>query len=408
MNAEMALISLLSGWTVGTFLLAWVYRRELKAAFREPVCAFPILIVESDDWGPGSSDHAEALSGLERILAAIRDGSGRRAVMTLGLILSAPDPQRMAQEGWSHYHPRLLSDPSFASILGNIKQGIQAGVFAPQLHGLAHYWPPALMAASATSFDVAAWLRQENAPNTEALPSALQSRWTDASMLPSRALSKDAIETAVCEETRVFQDILGQPAAVAVPPTFVWNEQVELAWSRSGIECIITPGTRYESRGADGRLVGSGKKIANADRGGGGIIYLVRDVYFEPMRNHKAERALDGLARKTAAGRPCLVETHRFNFIESDKDLSLLELERMFRLTLERYPSLRFMSSTELAKAYKLNSPDLIEHGIVKRIKAWVVRLRELTRFWLLARGLGLVGALLAIGLLGMALLGLI
>lgn len=398
MHTEMALLSLLSGWAMGVILLAWVYRRQIMAVFREPVCAFPILIVESDDWGPGPPDHAEALSGLEKILTAFRDGSGRHAVMTLGLILSVPDTQRMAHEGWSHYHPRLLSDSRFASILGNINRGIQAGVFAPQLHGLAHYWPPALMAASAASLDVAAWLQQENSPNTEALPSALQSRWTDASMLPSRALSKDTIEMAVREETRVFQDILGQPAAVAVPPTFVWNEQVELAWSKSGIECIITPGTRYESRDADARLVGTGKKIANADRGGGGIIYLVRDVYFEPILNHKAERALDGLARKTAAGRPCLVETHRFNFIESDKDLSLLELERMFRLTLERYPSLRFMSSTELAKAYKLNSPDLIEHGIVKRIKAWVVRLRELTRFWLLARGLGLVGALLAIG----------
>lgn len=402
-NTEMALLSLLAAWAIGVILLTWVYRRQLMAVFREPVCAFPILIVESDDWGPGPPDHAEALSALEKILTAFRDGSGRHAVMTLGLVLSVPDTQRMAREGWAHYHSRLLSDSRFASILGSIKRGIQAGVFAPQLHGLAHYWPPALLAASAKSFDAADWLQEENA-NTEALPSALQSRWTDASMLPSRALSKDAIEAAVREETRVFQDVLGQASAVAVPPTFVWDEQVELAWSRSGIECIITPGTRYESRGADGKLIGSGKKIANADHGEGGVIYLVRDVYFEPMRNHKAERALNGLARKTAAGRPCLIEMHRFNFVGKDKDLSLLELERMFRLTLERHSSLRFMSSTELAKAYKLNSSDLIEHGIVKRIKVWIVRLRELTRFWSLARGLGLAGALLAIALLGKAL----
>lgn len=401
MNTEMALLSLLAGWALGVILLAWVYRRELMAVFREPVCAFPILIVESDDWGPGPPGHAEALLALENILTLFRDGGGRQAVMTLGLTLSVPDSQRMAQEGWGHYYPRLLSDPAFAPILDSIKRGIYAGVFSPQLHGLAHYWPPALMAASSTAPDVMAWLRQKNTPNTEALPPALQSRWTDASVLPSRAITKDAIEAAVGEETQAFQAILGQAATVAVPPTFVWNEQVELAWSRAGVECIITPGTRYESRGADGKLVGYGKRIANGDRGGGGIVYLVRDVYFEPMRNHKAERVLDGLSRKTAAGRPCLVETHRFNFIESNKDLLLQELERMFGQALERYPSLRFMSSAELARAYQLNSRDLFEHGIVKRISAWLMRLRELPRFCLLARGLGGMGVLLAMGYAG-------
>ncbi len=61
----------------------------------------------------------------------------------------------------------------------------ERGVFA-LLHGIEHYWPGCLMHAAATDERIRDWLTGTPFPRTEALPSALQSRWIDVTRLPSR------------------------------------------------------------------------------------------------------------------------------------------------------------------------------------------------------------------------------
>jgi hypothetical protein len=83
----LALAAILLLWTA--VLLA--FARPLVARWREPVLRHPILIIESDDWGAGPLQQAEALTRISAVLQRIRDRSGRPAVMTLGVILEVPD-----------------------------------------------------------------------------------------------------------------------------------------------------------------------------------------------------------------------------------------------------------------------------------------------------------------------------
>jgi hypothetical protein len=99
------------------------------------------------------------------------------------------------------------------------------------------------MAAAVTDERVRSWLAQSAAPRTEDLPAPLQSRWTDASTLPSRPLPRDAIDAAVREETTAFAAIFGAPARVVVPPTFVWDDRVEQAWAATGVEVVGDTGS---------------------------------------------------------------------------------------------------------------------------------------------------------------------
>src|SRR4029078_6674252 len=85
-------------------------------------------------------------------------------------------------------------------------------------------------------------------PPTEALPAPLQSRWIDASQLPSAPLDAAVIKAAAREEVDAFARAFGQAPAVVVPPTFIWNPNVERAWREAGIKVLITPGVRYEGR----------------------------------------------------------------------------------------------------------------------------------------------------------------
>ena len=182
-----------------------------------------------------------------------------------------------------------------------------------------------------------------------------------------------------------------------MPPTFVWNEFVEDAWAMSGIRCVITPGQRYHQRDHGGAPSGHGVRIFNGQQGKNGLIYLVRDRYFEPSKGHKAETALADLKQKTSEGRPLLLETHRFNFTGEGAQAAITELDRLLRLALRVTPMLRFIASADLAREYQTQG-GLVEPGFFIRLSTWITRLQAVPRFWKLARLNGLAALLTAIG----------
>ncbi|MEE4237369.1 MAG: hypothetical protein V2I51_11675 [Anderseniella sp.] len=371
---------------VGGVLL--YYRRDLVAVWREPVLRYPVMIIESDDWGAGPVEsQAAAFNQLVDVLTRYRDRDGRHPVMTLALVLAVPDGPAIRRDG--RYHRIALDDPRYAPVRAAIERGRRAGVFALQLHGLEHYWPANLMSVNESS--VSDWLVAEQPQATEKLPSHLQSRWVDATALPSRPLEREAVASAVAEEVRLFERVFGDKPRVAVPPTFVWTAEVERAWAGEGVEFVVTPGLRSACRNASGLPDCDSGPFRNGEPGEG-VTYLVRDDYFEPERGHRAERALQALAEKTEQGRPCLLETHRSNFIgdESVAGNALAEIGRLYDQALVGYPDLRFISVEELGIAIRKNDPGWIEQRPLRCLNVWRARVQNIAGFWRLARLTGL------------------
>ncbi len=366
-------------------LLVWAgvllaFAVPLAARWREPVLRQPVLIVESDDWGAGPPAQADALRRLAASLQRVRDRSGRSAVMTLGVVLEVPDGVRIAAAGCTEYHALTLADARFDAVRAAMMDGIEAGVFAPQLHGQCHYWPPALLAAAQADADVRAWLTAVEPAATEDLPAHLQSRWVDASALPSRALAAAAIGQAAAAEAAGYRAVFGNAPQVAVATTFVWNDTVEAAWAQAGIEAVITPGRRATCRNARGQPDCVDATMLTGEQAPAGPTYLVRDVYFEPALGQPPQRLLEGLLARTRQGRACLVETHRFNFLQAP-DASLAALETGLTAALAACPGLRFLSPLELARAVRERDPAWIESRLRPRVAAWRARLDEIPRF---------------------------
>ena len=355
------------------------------ACWHEPVLRRPVLIIESDDWGAGPASQAAVLEEIAHLLACFSDCDGRQPVMTLGMVLSTADGAKIKSSGG--YQRQLISSHTHGPLLDSISSGVGKGVFDVQLHGLEHYWPPALMAASESDESVSVWL--DHAPDicTEELPSPLQTRWVDASVLPTRALNSSDVRQAVNEEVAVFLSIFGRTPDVVVPPTFVWNKVVEQDWAAAGIGVIVTPGCRYETRDELGEPACAGNPVHNGQSGENGIVYMVRDVYFEPSLGHTAALALDALALKVKLGRPTLFETHRFNFLGTDekKDQSLEQIKSLLQDALIDYPSLAFLSTGKLARILKNHDPEWVEQSLRRRLHVWIRRLRELPRLRKLA-----------------------
>ncbi|BAL25892.1 hypothetical protein [Azoarcus sp. KH32C] len=372
---------ILAWFAASAGLLAVLHWRTLLASWREPVLACPVLIVESDDWGPGPSEDAAALQELARVLESLRDEGGRCAVMTLGVVSSVPDGQAILAGGCSTYLRRTLADSAFMAIREAMQAGAARGVFAPQWHGLEHFWPDSLLACLGERADPAQrqalrdWL-QADCPRSEDLPSALQSRWVDAGRLPSTPLTPSAVALAMREEAAVLRYVFGAVPEVAVPNTFVWGDAIERAWAACGVSCVVTPGSRYEERDATGGLASPTRRIRNGDRGRGDVCYVVRDVYFEPLRGHRAEHVWQALEAKTAQGRATLLETHRSNFIGPSemRDAAIGELERALRGALTDHHDLRFMSTAELAQILRDAESPFRERDLRRRVEAWLRR----------------------------------
>ena len=386
----------MNGWAAGALLviMLWAFVllafvRPLRARWREPVFRHPLLVVESDDWGAGPLAQTEALIKIASVLQGFRDSTGRSPVMTLGIVFEVPDSARMAEEGLKDYRAHGLEEARFTELRAVVQSGVASGVFVPQLHGQCHYWPEALMVAAQSDAGVRAWLTASPLAPTEELPAHLQTRWVDASQLPSRALDPARIAAAANEEAASYRKQFGGSPEVAVPTTFVWNREVEMAWKRAGVGVVITPGRRATTRDASGQLSGVDRLLLTGDLSDAGQCYLVRDVYCEPALGHSAQRLLDGLVERTRQGRACLVEMHRFNFLQQ-MDRSLETLRSAIVLSLDRYPDLRFATPLELARAIRQRDRSILETRFSRRLRAWLARLHEVPRFGKATRITGL------------------
>lgn len=374
-------------------LLFVYFRRPLLSFWREPMLHVPVFILESDDWGAGPESQVDALNRLADLLSQFKDHHGKSPVMTLGIALAVPDGPKIAAGKLASYHPLPLSSPRFATLREALMKGMVLHVFAPQLHGMEHYWPPAMLAAATSDEAVANWLTQPAVQPTESLPAHLQSRWVDASTLPAHPIPKHLMEAAVTREIAEFRAVFGFAPEVAVPPTFLWNDVLEQTWARHGVHFLVTPGIRYCSRDAQGGLVSDRDSIVNGQHGHSGITYLVRDDYFEPARGHRADLAIAAVARKAHLGRPALLEMHRFNFIAETggQDSSFDELRKLLSGLIPALPTVRFMSTLELARHMAEHAPGLVETRIRQRIRFWLNRINEIPRFRKLALVSGLV-----------------
>lgn len=390
-------ILLIAVWII----LLWHHRYTLSSLWREPVLRHPVLIIESDDWGPGPKAHGQQLHRIAQALTRHHDTRGHPAVMTLGIALALPDVGRMKQDNYQQYYRRLLSPALCPAIFDVMRRGVASGVFTLQLHGLEHYWPPVLLWAIKADPVIKDWLLSDEFPRTEELPSAMQSRWTNTMRLPSRAIPEAEIKAAAALEVKIFSRIFKVIPEVAVPPTFLWNNVVEEAWAAAGVRVIVTPGHRCEARERDGSMMAKGRSIHNGQINAYGQVYVVRDEYFEPAFGHLAEKGLAALKNKSKLGRPALLETHRSNFVD-DPDVAeaaINELERLLAEATKRFTTLLFMSTAELARAFVAVDREMLELRFMPRLHVYLLRLREVPGFWKLA---WLSGAIIPAGLLYM------
>jgi len=337
-------------WIISLSVLYFLKRDLFRQTWHEPYFSCPVLVIESDDWGPGGSEYEEGLRCVIEVLRKHKDRKGHSAVLTANVVLSAPDPEIIEKNGYTQYIPCFLKD-HYQSIYELLRYGQDEGLILPQLHGLSHAYTPGLLRlAREGDTIVCSWL--ENFPGEwEKLPDPLQAYYVDGTRLPSNSLSFEEQIGMIQDAMLVFRNHFGVDSQSTVAPCYLWDENTEKAWQAAGIQFIQTAGYRCTMLNAKGGYQQDLSTIRMGDKNILEQIYLVRTVMYEPRDRSDAEEICwKGIRKSFCQGLPAVICTHRHNFAVCDgiSNKALAGLDRLLSKTLNKYPDVNFLNSIEL------------------------------------------------------------
>ncbi|MGD2118979.1 MAG: hypothetical protein PVG66_11510 [Chromatiales bacterium] len=337
-------------WLLVIFAL-WLYKSKLlKKTWSEPYFKEAIVLIESDDWGPGGDFHAERLKRVGDVLSATTDSNGRPAVMTGNMVLRVPDLFRSSHNPENGLISRSLLE-DFPQLLEAFQHEMSRGVFVPQLHGLEHLHSDGLwQLTQSQDARIEQAASTENWWDWETLDSPLQGHYVDGTSLPTKAHPADTQFDLVQQATRLFTDTFGFHSQSTVAPCYLWVDDTEIAWAQQNIEVIQTAGYRCPGRRADASYIQDMPETRPGHRNQRGQIYLVRNAMYEPVDGRGADECIKQIDHAVLQASPASISTHRYNFTRSEQECqdSLTGLQQILQHCKQHYPNLRFVSSPEL------------------------------------------------------------
>lgn len=351
------------------------------------------LVLESDDWGTirmagpdvyqtllrkgypvdqdcyTRNDALECnsdLEGLMDVLNSVRDANGRPAVMTVNNIVANPDFQKIEESGYQQYHYECFTEtlkkyPCHDQVMTLYRDGIGAGLFAPQFHGREHVhvnnWLQALQGNDRSMREVFPHrIFSVNKPGSRGF-SAL---YLDAMGCYSR--DDHAFVTKSVEEgLNLFEQLWGFRSATLIAPCYVWNSSLHSTFRKNGIKMLQSCRLQKDPKGslADGyhdRYVTMGQKAND------GLRYLMRNAAFEPSTRENidwVDRCMADIKMAFAWQKPAIVSTHRLNFIgwlnAGNRSRNLTGLKQLLQRVRKLYPDVQFLSSDQLVQVLEEN-----------------------------------------------------
>lgn len=347
-----------------------------------------ILVIESDDWGgirmpsvkvkqflqysgmvldndPYSLYDTLAnnydLEALFEVLSSVKDKNDKYAVITADTNVANPDFDKIKATDYQQYYyepftKTLQRQPNGDKTFKLWKQGIESGLFYPQFHGREHVnvrkWLHDLRSNHAnvrTWFDVGSYGSSYLVDKTQ-----LGHYMTafDSVMHEDIVFYNQSIE----EGLNLFESIFGYRSESFIATTYCWPIEVEPTLKANGIKYLqgMVVQTIPVNQGVAFR-----NKITNfqGTKSKSGLIYLMRNAYFEPSQRPGFNWVDDCLRRINIAfmcGKPATISMHRLNVIgglvEVNRTRNLILLKQLLKEIVKRWPDVEFMNSAELGR----------------------------------------------------------
>lgn len=245
------------------------YERSLKSGIRVDKCSY----CKNDTLA--SNDDFEA---LYTVLRKHKDANSNHPIVTANTIVANPDFEKIKKSEYKEYHfehftETLKSYPNRSFDLW--EQGIDEGLFYPQLHGREHLnigrWLKLLQNGSKEMhfafennyFGISSTISNEK---NSSLMAAL-----DYDDEYGKKLALESVEQA----PDIFESIFGYKSESFIGPNYVWDEHVEDILSTKDVQ-FLQGSFVNKTASLGNRYSYIGKKNKH------GQIYTARNVIFEP------------------------------------------------------------------------------------------------------------------------------
>ena len=303
----------------------------------------------------------EDLEMLYECLDHYKDKHGNPAVFTSFAVPCNIDFERMAEEDYSHYHYELLprtfeklsaSDPAaYKGAWSLLKEGMDSGLLVPQFHGREHF-NVKVFEDKLKEKDLHLLTSLKNRSLTSLIVADKgQPGYTSA--FGFREFSENqSFEDILEDGLDAFKKVYGYRPVHFMPPGGNEHHILHRYSERLGIKYMDISMVKKEHQGQGRyktRFYYTGKK------GPGALIYMVRNIVFEPVENSGSESVNLALKQIEAAfrwNRPAIISSHRVNFcghVSPDNRKKGIEgLNELLKKITERWPDVEFMSASKL------------------------------------------------------------
>jgi hypothetical protein len=375
-------------WIIALGAILLLRRDILISTWREPYMGSPVVILESDDWGPGPTSHADALASLVRVLSEHRDSVGRPAVLTANIVLTIPNARVIKESKFGQY-TRIPFDEVSPEIMAVLKKFIAEGKIVPQLHGLEHYNLNTLLELARKGDErIQSVLTEEGWTSWEILEPHLQRHYLDSNGSPPEETLESHNEL-VTESTKLFRRLFDHDSLSTMAPCSFWTDETEEAWKSLGIRYIQTEGYRLVGRYKEKQFRQDPKVIRFGSRNRIGQMFLARNVMYEPVLGKSLNASWKDVVRAFRQALPVIISTHRNNFTDDQiTEEAFQGLGVLMSRIEENRPRIRYLSSPELGE-YLENGimynrffenehsqlPDIKRCTLTEKIEAYIFRI---------------------------------
>lgn len=329
-----------------------IYEQFLKKGIRvdrDPYCRYDGLATKED------------LGNLFEVLDSVRDKNGRPAVLTADSVVANPQFDKIEVSKFQRYFREPFTDTLKKSsrhegALNLWKQGMVAGLFKPQFHGREHLnvkkWLKCLQNGEPSTLEA---FRMGCFGLTAAVDPCINNNYMGAF---NSGLHEDISDykEILKDGLTMFENIFGYQSKSFIATTYTWHPAIEQYLKEFGIKYLQGLITQKIPHGNDCDIEYR-KRNFQGKRSASGLIYLMRNAFFEPSQMQSSDHVGECLHRIALAfrwGKAAVICTHRLNFIGSiDKknaDRNLPMLRELLRRIVKRWPDVEFMSSDELGR----------------------------------------------------------
>jgi hypothetical protein len=353
-----------------------------------------LLIIESDDWGSFRTMNSkvkdqlnkisklvqedpyiqldniadeEDLSALFETLQSVKDNKGNPACLTANVCTSNPNFEKIKENGFEQFYYKpfttALKEYSKTQDLFKLwKNGMEASLFKPQLHGREH-------------LHALAWLAELRAGNQDLLKAFELKSWG----IPYQALLRqkrknlqaalDVYHTEgestyhkkwILEGAQIFEETFGFASKSFIAPAYIWHTDAHKYLveanvnSLQGIKLQYEPNNHKKQATYNKKPHYLGKKDRNTK-----LIHFPRNTFFEPASAPEKDWVsitLKGIADAFYKNQPAIIGSHRINYIgslnEKNRTDSLNMLKSILQKSIQQYPDLEFISSDRLVDQF--------------------------------------------------------